>query len=100
MTSLERPVVPDVGIITATSVASTSAGPRPSGSASNSEATSSVGRSNNGASPGITLSGDGRGCNTLKGRFEVLDVAYGSDGTVQRFAADFVQHCTVPGRRD
>jgi hypothetical protein len=48
---------------------------------------------NNGPSPGINLSGDGRGCNTIKGRFEVLEVAYGSDGSVQRFAADFVQHC-------
>ena len=32
MTSFERPVVPDVGIITATSVSSSATGPRPSGS--------------------------------------------------------------------
>ena len=33
ITSFDRPVVPDVGIITATSVSSTGAGPRPSGEA-------------------------------------------------------------------
>ena len=48
---------------------------------------------NNGLSPGINVSGEGRGCNTLKGRFDVFDVAYGADGSLQRFAADFVQHC-------
>jgi subtilisin family serine protease len=47
----------------------------------------------NGTSPGISLSGDGRGCNTIRGRFDVLEVSYGGDGSVQRFAADFVQHC-------
>jgi len=47
----------------------------------------------NGASPGLSASVYGGGCNTLRGRFDVLDVAYGADGSVQRFAADFVQHC-------
>ena len=53
----------------------------------------------NGMSPGISLSGDGRGCNTIRGRFDVLEVAYGENGEVQRFAADFAQHCEggVPG---
>src|SRR5680860_1661680 len=40
ITSFDRPVVPEVGIITATSLGSTSPGPRPSGATSNSSATS------------------------------------------------------------
>ena len=48
---------------------------------------------NSGLSPGLSLSGESRACNTLRGRFEVLDVAFGVDGSVERFAADFVQHC-------
>ena len=48
---------------------------------------------NNGLAPGLNVSGEGRGCNTLRGRFDVLDVAFAGDGSVQRFAADFVQHC-------
>jgi hypothetical protein len=47
----------------------------------------------NGPSPGLSFTGDGRGCNTVRGRFDVLEVAYGADGSVQRFAADFVQRC-------
>jgi subtilisin family serine protease len=47
----------------------------------------------NGLSPGLSLSGEGRGCNQLTGRFDVLEVAYNANGTLQRFAADFVQHC-------
>ena len=34
----------------------------------------------NGTTPGISLTGDGRGCNTVSGRFDVLEVAYGPDG--------------------
>ncbi len=45
------------------------------------------------ARPGLDVSGEGRGCNTLSGRFVVRDVAYGPGGDVQRFAADFEQHC-------
>ena len=43
--------------------------------------------------PGLDVSGDGRGCNMLTGRFEVLEVTYGTNGTVKSFAADFEQHC-------
>jgi hypothetical protein len=43
--------------------------------------------------PGLDVSGDGRGCNMLSGRFVVLDAAYAGDGTVQSFAANFEQHC-------
>ena len=41
---------------------------------------------------GLSVSGDGRGCNTSKGRFTVLDVLYsGSD--IVRFWAVYEQHC-------
>jgi hypothetical protein len=43
--------------------------------------------------PGMEISGDGRGCNQLTGRFNVLEVEYGPGGVVQRFAATFEQHC-------
>lgn len=42
---------------------------------------------------GLSVSGDGRGCNTLGGRFVVLEAVYGPSGEVLRFAADFEQHC-------
>ena len=43
--------------------------------------------------PGLSVWGDGRGCNTLTGRFEVLEAVYGPTGDVVSFAADFEQHC-------
>jgi hypothetical protein len=43
--------------------------------------------------PGMSVSGEGRGCNTLTGRFEVLEAIYSSSGGVDRFAATFEQHC-------
>ena len=42
---------------------------------------------------GLSVSGEGGGCNTLTGRFAILEIAIGSDGAVERFAADFEQHC-------
>jgi Divergent InlB B-repeat domain/FG-GAP-like repeat len=42
---------------------------------------------------GLDVSGDGRGCNALTGRFVVLEAEYDSAGTVLKFAADFEQHC-------
>ena len=47
---------------------------------------------------GLSFSGSGRGCNTLTGRFVVLEAEYGPSG-IERFAADFEQHCedAVPG---
>jgi hypothetical protein len=47
----------------------------------------------NGAGPGLDLSGNGRGCNTLTGSFTVLDAVYGINGYVQQFDATFEQHC-------
>jgi len=43
--------------------------------------------------PGLDVSGDGRGCNTLTGRFEVIEAVYGPAGYVERFHATFEQHC-------
>ena len=43
--------------------------------------------------PGLDMSGNGRGCNTLTGRFTVYEVSYDSDGKVDKLAADFEQHC-------
>jgi len=42
---------------------------------------------------GMDVSGDGRGCNELTGRFLVREIAYGGDGSIVRFAVDFEQHC-------
>ncbi len=43
--------------------------------------------------PGLSIYGDGRGCNTLTGRFDVLEAVYTVSGEIERFAADFEQHC-------
>jgi hypothetical protein len=43
--------------------------------------------------PGLSVSGEGRGCNELTGQFEVLEVVYSPAGDVERFAATFEQHC-------
>ena len=50
--------------------------------------------------PGLSLSGDGRGCNTVTGRFDVLDAAFGPNGYIERLHARFEQHCEggVPAR--
>jgi hypothetical protein len=42
---------------------------------------------------GLSISGQGRGCNTLTGRFVVLEYVLSPSGTVERFAAAFEQHC-------
>ena len=43
--------------------------------------------------PGLSVYGDGRGCNTLTGNFEVKKVIYGADGAIIAFWATFTQHC-------
>ena len=43
--------------------------------------------------PGLDVSGDGRGCNELTGRFDILEISYTSQGEIDRFSADFEQHC-------
>ena len=42
---------------------------------------------------GLSVSGSGRGCNMVTGRFDILEAVYGVGGQVLRFAADFEQHC-------
>jgi len=51
--------------------------------------------------PGLSVAGDGRGCNTLSGSFQVLQVAYGPGNTIAAFDATFEQHCegAVPALR-
>ncbi len=44
-------------------------------------------------SAGLSISGDGRGCNQLTGEFAVREVAIAADGTVDQFAMDFRQSC-------
>jgi hypothetical protein len=43
--------------------------------------------------PGLSVYGAGRGCNTLTGNFDVLKAKYKGTGALQAFAADFEQHC-------
>jgi VCBS repeat-containing protein len=43
-------------------------------------------------SPGLSVSGNGRGSNELTGKFTVLQANYAADGTVLNYAADFEQH--------
>ncbi|MEA2155343.1 MAG: hypothetical protein QOE11_1483, partial [Solirubrobacteraceae bacterium] len=43
--------------------------------------------------PGIDIDGNGAGCNTVAGRFEVKDVAFDASGAVQRLWIVFEQHC-------
>ncbi len=42
--------------------------------------------------PGFDVSGDGRGCNTVSGSFEIEDLQM-SNGTLQSFTATFEHHC-------
>jgi hypothetical protein len=43
--------------------------------------------------PGLSLFGDGRGCNTVTGSFTVKSATFGPHGWIQSFDATFVQHC-------
>ena len=47
--------------------------------------------------PGLSMSGNGRGCNTLRGWFRVLELERDAAGTLKRLAVDFVQNCEVNG---
>ncbi|HEV7223314.1 MAG TPA: hypothetical protein VGN42_11480, partial [Pirellulales bacterium] len=42
--------------------------------------------------PGLDVSGDGRGSNTLTGSFTITEAVYDASGNVLRFDATFVQH--------
>lgn len=43
--------------------------------------------------PGLSIAGDGAGCNTLTGDFTVLEINYGPAGSISSFDATFEQHC-------
>lgn len=43
--------------------------------------------------PGLSVTGEGRGCNSLTGDFTVTSVNYGSSAEVLKFSAAFVQYC-------
>jgi len=43
--------------------------------------------------PGLSVAGDGNGCNTLTGSFQILEVSYGPSNTINSFDALFEQHC-------
>lgn len=47
----------------------------------------------NDGQPGLSVSGDGRGCNTLTGSFTVNAALASAGGTVSLFDATFEQHC-------
>lgn len=47
----------------------------------------------NDGSPGLSFTGNGRGCNEVSGRFDVLQITFKPDGTLERLAVDFEQHC-------
>ena len=46
-----------------------------------------------GDQPGLDVSGDGRGCNTLTGSFDVREIAYSEFQELAVFDATFVQRC-------
>ncbi|CAL9658723.1 hypothetical protein [Streptomyces sp. enrichment culture] len=48
---------------------------------------------NEGTEPGLSLSGNGRGCNQLTGTFTISAVEFGPQGYVQKLDATFEQHC-------
>lgn len=43
--------------------------------------------------PGLSVYGEGRGCNTLTGSFQVLQSSFDSSGNVLAFDATFIQYC-------
>lgn len=46
-----------------------------------------------GRSPGLDVSGDGRGCNEVYGQFSVHQIGTDADGTVTLLDATYTQHC-------
>ena len=43
--------------------------------------------------PGLSIAGDGAGCNTVTGSFTVLEINYAPGGGIDSFDATFEQHC-------
>src|SRR5438309_736987 len=46
-----------------------------------------------GKAPGLDVNGDGRGCNTLSGRFQIKSLVWTTAGTVAEMDVLFEQHC-------
>jgi hypothetical protein len=46
-----------------------------------------------GSSPGLDVSGNGRGCNEITGRFTVTEITFDSSGALRTFGVNFEQHC-------
>jgi hypothetical protein len=51
----------------------------------------------NGSGPGMSVDGEGRGCNTLTGTFTVTDLRLEPDGRLRAVGVDFEQHCEGAG---
>ena len=47
----------------------------------------------NGNGPGLDVSGNGRGCNTLTGQFTVNSITFWPDTTIRTVSITFEQHC-------
>jgi len=47
----------------------------------------------NDSEPGLSITMDSAGCNQITGAFNVLEISLNGDGSVNTFAADFIQHC-------
>jgi hypothetical protein len=47
----------------------------------------------NGTGPGLSVTGNGRGCNTLTGSFTVTAADFAPDGRLRSAGISFVQHC-------
>ena len=47
----------------------------------------------NDGNPGLSISGMGRGCNTLTGEFTISEMTYDQHGRIKTFRATFEQHC-------
>jgi hypothetical protein len=47
----------------------------------------------NDGAPGLAIGGDGRGCNTLTGQFDVDEISHAPSGELLVFDATFEQHC-------
>ncbi|HET7766463.1 MAG TPA: hypothetical protein VFK92_15370 [Burkholderiales bacterium] len=43
--------------------------------------------------PGLEFTGDGRGCDTLTGRFDVLEIVRDATGAITQLAVNWEQHC-------
>jgi PASTA domain len=47
----------------------------------------------NGDGPGLSVTGNGRGCNTLTGEFTVNSANWWPEGNLRGFSVSFIQHC-------